>query len=147
MNLENQLSEDLKTAMKAKDAVAVNTLRMVRAQIKDTQIAKGDTLNDEEVLGILMSAAKKRKEAMDLYEKGDRQDLLDAEKAELSIISRYLPKQLSKNEIAETVNAVIQDVGASGPQDFGKVMGSVMKQLKGKADGKLIQEIVREQLS
>lgn len=147
MEIQNRLSEDLKTAMKAKEKIKVDTIRMVRAQLKDFQIAKGDELNEEDEISVLINAAKKRKEALELYEKSDRQDLIEQEKQELEIISAYLPAQLSKEEVEKVVLKVIEEVGASSPQDLGKVMGATMKDLKGKADGRMVQEIVREKLS
>jgi len=147
MEIQNRLSEDLKTAMKAKEKIKVETIRMVRAQLKDFQIAKGDELNEEDEISVLTNAAKKRKEALELYEKSDRQDLIEQEKQELKIISAYLPAQLSKEEVEKVVLKVMQEVEASSPQDLGKVMGATMKDLKGKADGRMVQEIVREKLS
>lgn len=147
MEIQNRLSEDLKTAMKAKEKIKVGTIRMVRAQLKDFQIAKGDELNEEDEISVLINAAKKRKEALELYEKSDRQDLIEQEKQELEIISAYLPAQLSKEEVENVVLKVIEEVGASSLQDLGKVMGATMKDLKGKADGRMVQEIVREKLS
>jgi len=147
MSLQDQLSEDLKTAMKAKERIVVETLRMVRAQIKDTQIAKGGELDDEAVIGVLTNAAKKRKEAIELYEKGGRTDLLEKEQQELAVISKYLPEQMSIEEVEKIVDSVIDEIGAQSVQDLGKVMGVAMKQLKGKADGKQIQDVVRQKLS
>lgn len=147
MEIQNRLSEDLKTAMKAKEKIKVQTIRMVRAQLKDFQIAKRDELTEEDEISVLINAAKKRKEALELYEKSDRQDLIEQEKQELEIISAYLPAQLSKEEVEKVVLKVMEEVGASSPQDLGKVMGATMKDLKGKADGRMVQEIVREKLS
>ena len=147
MEIQNRLSEDLKTAMKAKEKIKVETIRMVRAQLKDFQIAKGDELNEEDEISVLTNAAKKRKEALELYEKSDRQDLIEQEKQELEIISAYLPAQLSKEEVEKVVLKVMEEVEASSPRDLGKVMGATMKDLKGKADGRMVQEIVREKLS
>jgi len=147
MEIQNRLSEDLKTAMKAKEKIKVDTIRMVRAQLKDFQIAKRDELTEEDEISVLTNAAKKRKEALELYEKSDRQDLIEQEKQELEIISAYLPAQLSKEEVEKVVLKVMEEVEASSPQDLGKVMGATMKDLKGKADGRMVQEIVREKLS
>ncbi len=147
MNLQDQLNEDLKSAMKAKDAVKVGTLRMIRAQLKDAQIAKGEPLSDDECLEVLNKAAKNRKEAIEMYEKSDRKDLLENEQKELEIISAYLPRQLSEQEIEEVISGIIADTGASTLNDLGKVMGVAMKQLKGKADGKIVQQMVRQKLS
>ena len=147
MEIQDRLSEDLKTAMKAKEKVKVETIRMVRAQLKDFQIAKRDELTEEDEISVLTNAAKKRKEALELYEKSDRQDLIEQEKQELEIISAYLPAQLSKEEVEKIVLKVMEEVAASSAQDLGKVMGATMKELKGKADGKMVQEIVREKLN
>lgn len=147
MNLQERLSEDLKSAMKAKDSMTVNTLRMVRAQMQNFQIAKGEELTEEDEIAVLSNAAKKRREALELYEKSGRPDLVDKETAELDIISAYLPEKLSNDEIAKVVRTVIEDVGATSIQDLGQVMGAAMKNLKGKADGKTVQEIVRQTLS
>ena len=147
MEIQDRLSEDLKTAMKAKEKVKVETIRMVRAQLKNFQIAKRDELTEEDEISVVINAAKIRKEALELYEKSDRQDLIDRERQELEIISAYLPAQLSKEEVDRVVLKVMQEVGASSPQDMGKVMSAAMKELRGKADGKMVQEIVREKLN
>ncbi|MFQ5649598.1 MAG: GatB/YqeY domain-containing protein [bacterium] len=147
MSLQDRLSDDLKLAMKARDALKVGTLRMVRAQLIDAEIARGDALNEDEVLGVLNNAAKKRKEAIAMYEKSSRDDLLAKEKEELEIITAYLPEQLSKEEIERVVSEIIADTGATTQKDLGKVMSSAMQQLKGKADGKVVQEMVRQKLA
>lgn len=137
----------MKAALKAKDSVKLGALRMLRAQLKDHQIEVGRELTDEDVISVLTNAAKKRKESIEMYEKSDRADLLENEKKELEVISKYLPKQLDENEIEDIVSGIIDEVGATSVQDIGKVMGPAMKELKGKADGKLVQEIVRKKLS
>jgi len=147
MEIQDRLSEDLKTAMKAKEKVKVETIRMVRAQLQDFQIAKRDELTEEDEISVLINAAKKRKEALKLYEKSDRQDLIEKKRQELEIISTYLPAQLSKEEVEKVILKVMEETGANSVQDLGKVMGAAMKKLKGKADGKKVQEIVREKLS
>lgn len=147
MNLQDQLMEDLKAAMKAKDNVRTSTIRMLCGQMKDLQIAKGAALTEEDEIGVLKNAAKKRKEAIEIYEKSGRADLLAKEKEELEIIAGYLPQQLSEAEVEAVVARVIQEVGAATQKDLGKVMQAAMAQLKGKADGKLVQEIARKKLS
>jgi uncharacterized protein YqeY len=147
MVLQEQLTEDMKVALKAGDKIRLNTIRMIRAQLKDAQIAKGDTLTEDEEIAVLSNAAKKRKEAIEHYEKSERKDLLEKEKIELQIISNYLPKQLTDAEIGKIINQVIEEVEAKTLKDIGKVMSLAMKQLKGKADGKLVQQMVREKLS
>ncbi|MFQ5752810.1 MAG: GatB/YqeY domain-containing protein [bacterium] len=138
---------ELKTAMKAKDSIKVNTIRLLRAQLKDLQIAKGEALTPDDEISVLTNAVKKRKEAIKFYEQSHREELKSKEMRELEIISAYLPKQLTENEIQEIVEKVIQEVGATTIKDLGKVMSTTMKQLKGQADGKLVQEIVRNKLS
>ncbi len=147
MSIEDKIFEDLKAAMKAKDSLKVGTLRMVRAQFKDAQIAKREPLNDDEQLAVLGNAAKRRREALEMYKNSGRDDLIQKEQAELDIISAYLPKQLSREEIEKVLKDIIKKTDVSSMQDLGKVMGPVMQQLKGKADGKLVQQLVREILS
>ncbi|NIR50386.1 GatB/YqeY domain-containing protein [candidate division KSB1 bacterium] len=147
MSLQEQLLNELKAAMKAKDPIRINTIRMVRGQMKDLQIEKGEELSPDDELAVLTSAAKKRKEAIAAYEQSGRDDLLAKEKQELDILSEFLPKQLSEAEIEEVVRKIIADVGASSMKDLGKVMKEAMGQLKGKAEGKVVQEIVRKKLS
>jgi uncharacterized protein YqeY len=147
MNLQEKLMNDLKAAMKAGDSLKVNTIRLLRAQMKDAQIAKGETLSEEDEIAVLTNAAKKRKEAIEIYEKSNRDDLLTKEKKELEIISAYLPKQLSQDEIEKIVTQIIAEVGAESLKDMGKVMSAAMNQLKGRADGKFVQEIVRNKLT
>jgi len=146
MSLRENISAELKSAMKARDSVKINTLRMLLAQIKDLEIAEQRALTEEDELAVLTNAAKKRKEAIALYEQSDRTDLLEREQAELQIIASYLPRQLTRDEIEAAIADVISELNASTPSDLGKVMGAAMKRLKGKADGKLVQEIVRAKL-
>jgi len=147
MSLQEQLMEDLKTAMKARDEIKVGTIRLLRAQMKDFQIAKGSPLTPEDEIAVLTSAVKKRKEAIEVYQKSDRADLLNKEQEELRIISSYLPKQLSAEEVEKIVAEVINEVGATSQKDFGKVMQAAMAKLKGRAEGKLVQELVKKKLS
>ena len=147
MSLQEQLMGDLKAAMKAGDTITVNTIRLIRAQIKDAQIAKGENLTQDDEISILTAAAKKTKEAIEIYEKSDRQDLLTKEKKELEIISAYLPQQFSEAEIEKVVTQIIEEVGAVTLKDIGKVMSVAMKQFKGRADGKLVQQMVRNKLA
>jgi len=146
MGLQDQLNEDMKAAMKKGDKLRLETIRMVRAQMKDTQIAKQQPLSPEDEISILQNAAKKRREAIELYKKGGRDDLLDKETAELAILTEYLPKALTPEEILAIIEATIQETGAKTAADFGKVMGKVAQQTKGRADGKMVQQMVRERL-
>ncbi len=147
MSLQEKLTEEMKAAMKAKDTVRLSTIRMLRGQLKNRQIEKGEELTPEEEIAVLQNAAKKRKEAIAAYEKSGRDDLLEKEQQELAIISEFLPKQLSESEIEEVVTRVIADVGATSMKEMGQVMKGAMAELKGRADGKLVQEIVRRKLS
>ena len=146
MNTADKLVEEMKAAMKSGDKVRLNTIRQLRAQLEDAQIAKGEALSEDEVIATLTNAAKKRKEAIALYEQGGRAELVEAEKAELAVIREFLPEQLSEAEIAELVDRTIAEVGATGPSDLGKVMGKIMAQVRGRADGKLVQQLVRNKL-
>lgn len=146
MSLQDKLTADLKDAMKRGDKVAVNTIRMLRGQIRDAEIAKGGSLTDDEEISVLSNAAKKRKEAIEHYEKSDRTDLLTQEQRELAIISSYLPKPLSREEIEALVAKAIDEVGATSLKELGQVMSRVMPEVRGRADGRQVQEIVRSKL-
>ena len=147
MTLSEQINTDLKAAMKSGDKTRLNTLRLLRAHfIELSKRGEGQTTTPEEELSVLTTAIKKRKEAIEIYEKGGRVELVQQERAELDIIAAYLPKQLSPEEAAETINRIIRETGASTPKDFGKVMPLAMKELKGKFDGKLVQEMVKSKL-
>jgi uncharacterized protein YqeY len=150
MGLKETISSDLQKAMKAGDKTRLETLRTVRAALLEKEIEKrgsASPVTPEDELGVLTGAAKKRRESIEMFEKGGRMDLVEQETKELAIIQEYLPKQLSAVEIEEIIRNIMGEVGASSPADFGKVMPAVMKQLKGKADGKLVQELVRKALS
>jgi uncharacterized protein YqeY len=146
MNIQTQLVEDMKVALKAGDKVRLSTIRMIRAQLKDAGIAKGEDLTSEEVISVLTSATKKRKEAIQAYTDGGRDELAEKERQELEIINSYLPEQLSEEEIENKVVEIIEQVGAIGLKDLGKVMRNAMQEFKGRADGKLVQEMVRKKL-
>ena len=147
MDLQSKLMSDMKDAMKAHEKVRLETIRGIRAQIKNRQIELGRELNDDDVLEVLSTAAKRRKESIEQFQNAGRQERVDEETAELEIIQSYLPEQMSEAEINEIVVRVIQDVNAESPKDMGKVMGKLMPQVKGKADGKLVQKIVQQKLS
>lgn len=146
MNLQEKLNEDYKAAMKSGDKLRIETLRLLRAQLKDAQINKMQALTPEEEIAALSNAAKKRREAIELYKQGGRDDLLEKEAAELAIISSYLPQALSTEEITQIIDTAIKETGSTAAGDLGKVMGKIMPQVKGRADGKLVQQMVRERL-
>ncbi len=151
MALKEQILEDLKTAMKAKEKDRLQVLRSLKAKLQEKEIAErkdGEaTLTEEQAIAVLMKAAKQRKESITQFEEGGREDLAEKEKVELEIIEEYLPKMLTEDEVREVVSKKIRDLGAEGPQDMGKVMGPIMGMLKGKADGGLVSKVVKEELS
>ncbi|MCD6374527.1 MAG: GatB/YqeY domain-containing protein [Caldisericaceae bacterium] len=148
MTLEQKIQQDLKEAMKSGDRFKVDTLRGLIAQIKDERIKlRPKELEEKDVLAVLQRAVKRRKEAISLYQQGNRQDLVDKEQKELEIIQQYLPEQMSKDEVLKLIEQAIAEVQAQSIKDMGKVMGSVMKKVQGRADGKEVQQLVRERLT
>jgi hypothetical protein len=145
--LQEKLMADLKEAMKGGDKTRLEVIRMVRARIKNAEIAKQKSLDDPDVLDVIAKEAKQRRESITEFKKADRQDLLDKEEAELAILLKYLPQQMSREEVLAAARRVIEEVGARGPGDKGKVMQNLVPQLKGKAEGRDINEVVTELLS
>ena len=134
--------------MRAKDVPRRNTIRMLEAAIKNAEIDKrGAALADADVLAILQRQVKQRRESIEQFEKGGRKDLADNERVEIDIIEQYLPTQLSRDEVEVRARAVIGQIGASGPGDRGKVMGMLMRELRGEADGSLVNAVVGELLA
>lgn len=145
MSLVSTITEDLKTAMKSGDTRARDVLRMVNTAIKKKQIEqkdRGNEMSDEDVITILSSQIKQRRESVSQYESGGREDLAEGEKEEIAVLEKYLPEQLSGDELQLVVRSVIEEVGASDPSDMGKVMGVVMAKVKGQADGNAVREMV-----
>ena len=143
----DQLQKELKIAMKAGEKAKMMGLRNIIGKIKAAQIDKGETLTDEESSKILKTAAKQLKESIDQYQKGGRDDLAEKEAFELTLLEKYLPEQLSEEQIRQTVKNIVKNTGAGSMQDMGKVMGATMQELAGSADGKIVQKIVQEELS
>ncbi len=143
----DQLQEELKIALKAGEKAKMMGLRNIIGKIKAAQIDKGETLTNEESLKILKTAAKQLKESLDQYRKGGRDDLAEKEAFELTLLEKYLPEQLSEEQIRQTVKNIVKNTGAGSMQDMGKVMGATMQELAGSADGKIVQKIVQEELS
>ena len=141
------LQEELKAAMKAKDKATLTGLRNIIGKLKAQRIDKGENLTDQECIQILQSSVKQLKDSIEQYEKGGRDDLAKVEAFELKLIEKYLPEQLSEEEIQILVQKTIKSTGAKSMQDMGRVMGSVMKNLAGAVDGKVVQKIVQEKLS
>ena len=148
MSLATQIETDLKTAMKARDAETTATLRLVLAAMKNlrAEAGHGAELSDEEMIELLGREAKRRAEAAEAYEEAGREDLASKERRELEVLRAYLPTQLDADELGAIVDEVIAETGAVGPGDIGKVMGALMPRVKGKADGKAVNALVRERL-
>ena len=150
MSLNDQLAEDLKQAMKARDTVRLRTLRLLRSAFKEKEIAERQGgqahLSDDTYLAVLQKQAKQRRDAIEQYEQAGRDDLVATEREELDIIETYLPKQLDDAAIRSVVEEAIAATGAASMRDMGKVMGAVMPKLKGRADGRRINTIARELL-
>lgn len=149
MSLKDQINTDIKNAMRAKEADKLSALRAVKAAIIVAETAEGSTgsLTEEEEVSILSKLVKQRKDAAELYSGQDRADLADPEIFQAGVIGVYLPTQMGEDEVRQVVQAQIAKVGASGPSDMGKVIGPVMGMLKGKADGKMISSLVKEELN
>jgi len=149
MSLKQQIDSDIKQAMLAKNKEELEALRGIKSQIllaETDKGASGDISQDVE-MKLLTKAAKQRKEAAEIFQKEGREDLAKRELFQLDVITRYLPKQLTETEITEELKKIITTVGATGPQDMGKVMGTATKQLAGKADGKMVSDIVKKLLA
>ena len=145
--LKQKLAEDLKQALRGGDKVRRSVIRLVMAAIKNAEIARQVTLEDADILGVIAKEARQRRESIEAFRQGNRQDLVTQEEAELAILNQYLPQQMSREEITAEARRVIEEVGAQGPSDKGKVMPKLIAQLKGKADGREINAVVTELLS
>jgi uncharacterized protein YqeY len=148
MALNERLTEDLKAAMKAGPAgkVRLETIRFLRAAMKNAEIDKKGPLTDDDILGIITKQVKQLKDAIVEFEKGGRQDLVEKAQAEIAVLSDYLPAQMTEDEVRELARQIITEVGAQGPRDMGKVMGPLVARTKGRADGKMVQQVVKELL-
>ena len=144
MSLYNQIQNDMYSAMKSGNKEETNTLRTTLAKLKDKKIEKQKNLNKEEEIKVLQTLVKQRKESINLYEKGGRNELVEAEQKELEILNNYLPKMMDDSDIKNIVKSVIDEVGETSMADMGKIMAEVMKQGKGLIDGKSAQKFVKE---
>ena len=147
MSLKEQISEDLKTAMRAKDSGRLATIRLINAAIKQKEVDERIELNDDQVLSVVEKMIKQRKDSISQFEAGGRQDLADIEKAELVVLNAYMPAQMSEAEVQAEVAAAVAAVGAAGPQDMGKVMGVLKPKLAGRADMTAVSAMVKAALS
>ena len=150
MSLKDRIGEEIKAAMKAKDKIRLETVRSIKKLILEKEVSVRpsgqDSLTEEQETELLVQLAKQRKDAIEQYQQFGREDLATQEAQELAIIEEYLPSQLSDEEIASIIEAIVAQVGATSVKDIGKVMGPAMQQLKGKADGKKVQEMVKAKL-
>ena len=146
MHLKERLIEDMKDSMKKGEQVRLSAIRMVRAGIKNKEIELGRELKDEDVVGVITSAIKQRKDSYTQFLNGNRMDLAEKEKKEIEALSIYLPEQMGEDEIKKRLREIISETGAATSKDIGKVMKILMPELKGKADGNLVNRIAREML-
>lgn len=149
MSLKETINNDIKNAMLKRETQRLETLRMVKAKLLEKEVEKRVTpegMTAEDEMQVLLSSAKMRKEAIEEFDKAGRKDLADKERAELEIIQEYLPKQMSRDDIVKIVDDLASNLGVQGQKDFGKLMGAAMKELRGKADGKIVQDIVKAKL-
>ena len=147
MSLLETLNADMKQAMKDKNKEALSVIRMVKSTVMNEQISLGHDLTPEEELTVLSREVKQRQDSLAEFEKGGREDLAAGIRSELTILAKYLPAQLTEEEIVAVVAAAIEQTGATGPKDMGKVMGVVTPQVKGKADGKVVADLVKATLA
>jgi len=145
--LKQKLTDDLKQAMRDRDKVKLSVIRLVMAAVKNAEIARQATLDDADILGIIAKEARQRRESVEAFRQGNRQDLVAQEEAELTVLQGYLPQPMSREEIIAEARRVIEEVGAQGLSDKGKVMPKLITQLKGRADGREINAIVTELLA
>jgi uncharacterized protein YqeY len=146
MGIEARLAEDLKQTMKSGDKIALEAIRGVRAQIQLTKTSRDESLSEERIIEILAREVKKRRESIALYEQGNRMDLADNEKREIAVIESYLPAALSEGEIDSIIDESVQESGAQSIKELGKVMSILMPKIKGRADGRAVQERVKKKL-
>lgn len=147
MDVVAQLEKDLAQATKTRDSIKLMVLRMLKSALKNQQIEVGGDLNEAQILSVIQHEAKKRRDALEAYDKHDRPDLAAQEKAELEVIAEYLPSQLSDDELSQVVSSAIEATGATGPTDMGKVMAAVMSKVGSRADGSRVSQLVKSKLT
>ena len=146
-NLKEKLNDDLKQAMRGGDKVRRSVIRLVLAAVQNAEIARQAALEDSDILGIIAKAARQHQESIEAFKQGKRQDLVAQEEAEMAILQGYLPQQMTRDEIIVEARRIIEEVGAQGPSDKGKVMPKLIAKLKGRADGREINAVVTELLT
>ncbi len=147
MSLKDQITEDMKTAMRAKDTGRLGTIRLLQAAMKQKEVDERVTLDDTAIIAIVDKLIKQRKDSIEAFTKAGRQDLVDIEAAEMTVLQAYLPARLSADEVAAEVKAIVAELGASGPGDMGKAMGAVKQRLAGKADMGAVSAAVKAALA
>ena len=147
MSLKEQITEDMKTAMRAKDSERLGTIRLLQSAMKQKEVDERVELDDAAIVAIVDKMIKQRKDSIAAFEQAARQDLVDKEKAELAVLSAYLPERLSAQELTDAVQTIVKELGASGPGDMGKVMGAVKTRLAGKADMGAVSAAVKAALA
>jgi uncharacterized protein YqeY len=147
MSLEERLVDEMKQAMKSNDKVRLSTIRMIRSAVKNKEIDLRNTLDDAEILRVIQGMVRKSEDSIEQFKAGGRMDLVEKETKEIEILKSYLPQALSSEDVVRIIDESIQETQASSLKDLGKVMKSVMPKLSGKADGKLINQLVKERLS
>ncbi len=147
MSLKDRITEDMKSAMRAKDTPRLGAIRLLLAAIKQKEVDERITLDDAQVIGVLDKMVKQRKDSITAFAQGGRPDLVDKETAELTLLEGYLPQRLSADEVAAEVRRIVAELGAAGPGDMGKVMGAVKAQLAGKADMGMVSAAVKAALA
>lgn len=145
-SLKRRINQDAKEALKSKDTLTLNVLRMLKSEIRYKEIERGSELSDDDVISVLSSAIKKRKDSIQQFEKGGRDDLASKEKEELAVVTKYMPEQVSEEELSQIISQAISEEGATGASDLGKVMKLVMPKVRGRADGKKVNQMVSSQL-
>ncbi|MDP2210708.1 MAG: GatB/YqeY domain-containing protein [Candidatus Aquicultor sp.] len=149
MSLKDRLNEDMKSAMRQASAdpeqkLVLSTIRLLMAELKNAEIVKKDSLADDEVIEVVQRQIKRRNEAVEQYRKGNREELAEKEEKEAAVLAGYLPEQLSDEELTRLIKEAIEATGATAPKDMGRVMGKLMPQVKGKADGKRVNQLTLE---
>ena len=146
MTMQTRLNDDMKQAMRDRDVLRRDVIRYLRSEVKNQEIRDQKELDDAGVIQVLSRQAQQRRDSIEAYREADRQDLVDKEESELSVIMAYLPQQMTQEEITALVQQVVAEVGASGPEDMGKVMSAIMPQVQGKAEGREVNAIVQQTL-
>lgn len=141
------MSDDMKQAMKARDELRLSTVRLIRSAVKNRDIEQKRELNDQEIVEVIATLVKQRRESIRMFAEAGRQDLVGKEEKELAVLLEFLPQQLSRDEVAALVEKIIVECGAQGGKDMGKVMKALMPHVSGRADGKMVSDVVREKLS